>query len=69
MSKLFILYVRPKLEFNTPIWPPIKKKDINKIESIQRKFARLLCNRCSIPNISYQEKLTKLGLTSLGYRR
>ena len=32
--KIFNTYIRPKLEFNTPIWSPHLIKDIDKIESI-----------------------------------
>ena len=63
MTKLFKIYVRPKLEYNT-------KKDINKIESVQSNFTRFICSR-SISNTSYSDRLIKLGLKSLGleYRR
>ena len=45
------------------------KKVVNKIETIQLKFTRLIFNRCNISNISYKERLTKLGLKSLEDRR
>ena len=69
LIKLFKIYVRPKLEYNTQIWSPYLKKNINKIESVQRNFTRLVCNRCNIPNNSYSDRLIKLGLKSLEYRR
>ena len=47
----------------------ILKKNVNKIETIQRKFTRLIFNRCHKSNISYEERLTKLCLKSLEYRR
>ena len=57
------------LECNIQVWSPFVKKDINKIESVQRNFTRLICNRCNISDSSYNERLVKLGLRSLEYRR
>ena len=31
MKKLFKIYVRPKLEYNTQIWSPLKKKTLIKL--------------------------------------
>ena len=59
----------PKLEFNTPIWFPYFKKDINKIESVQKIYTRIICNCCNIHNKLYHERLVKLQLKSLEYRR
>ena len=36
---------------------------------MQRNFTRFVCNRCNIPNKSYNDRLIKLGLQSLEYRR
>ena len=57
------------LECNIQVWSPFVKKDINKIEPVQRNFTRLICNRCNISDSSYNERLVKLGLRSLEYRR
>ena len=46
---------------------PIKKKDINKLKSMQRSFTRFICNRIYISNTSYN--MVKLGLKSRRYRR
>ena len=69
LTKLFKIYVRPKLEYNTPIWSPYFKKDIIKIESVQRNFTRFVCNRCNISYTSYKDRLVTLRLDSLEYRR
>ena len=69
LTKLFKIYARPKLEYNTQIWLPYLKKYINKVESVQRNFTRLICSRCNISNTSYNDRLVKLGLKSLEYRR
>ena len=48
LKKIYLVYIRPKLEYNTPIWSPYLKKDINHLESIQRKYTRIVFNRCNI---------------------
>ena len=69
LLKLYITYLRPKVEHNSPIWSPWLKKDINKIESIQRCFTRQAFLRSGIPFTSYSDRLIKLNLKSLQYRR
>ena len=64
--KLFTAMVRPHLEYGQVIWSPIKKKDIISIENVQRRASK------SIPelkNLSYPERLKKLNLPTLSYRR
>ena len=61
--------IRTKLECNTPIWSPYLKKDIIHTESVQRKYTRLIFNRCNIYYTSYLDRLTKLKIKSLEYRR
>ena len=69
LLKLYLTYIRPKLEYNSPVWSPYLKKDIIKLESIQRSFTKFICLRCSIPFSSYQDRLYKLNLKTLEYRR
>lgn len=69
LLSLFKTYVRPKLEHNSTIWSPYLLKDFRKIESIQRTFTKWACLRCSIPFNSYQDRLEKLNLETLEYRR
>ena len=57
------------MEYNSPVWSPYLKKDIEKLESIQRSFTKAACLRCSIPFSSYKDRLYKLNLKSLEYRR
>ena len=33
-------YVRPIIDYACPVWSPYLKKDIDKIEKIQRRFTR-----------------------------
>ena len=63
---LFKSIVRPHTEYATPIWSPLYKKDKIIIENVQRRTTKLVA---SCKNLSYPERLRKLGLPSLEYRR
>ena len=69
LVKLFTIYIRPKLEHNTSLWSPWLKKDILKIESVQRNYTRQIFMRCGIPFSSYSDRLQMANLKSLQYRR
>ncbi len=69
LKKLFICYVRPKVEYNSPVWSPYLQQDIKRIESIQIYFTRSACLRCGIKFTSYEDRLNKLGMISLETRR
>ena len=66
---MYKAYVRPKAEHNTQVWSPYLKKDIKRIEQIQKRFTRTACMRCQIPFSSYEDRLFKLNLLSLEHRR
>ena len=63
---LFKSIVRPHIEYATPIWSLLYKKDKIIIENVQRRATKLVA---SCKNLSYPERLRKLGLPSLEYRR
>ena len=69
LLKLFKAYVRPKLEYNTPVWSPYLLKDILAIEKVQKRYTKIVCRRCNIPFSSYTDRLRKLDLLSLQDRR
>ena len=69
LLKAFITYVRPKLEYNSPVWNPYLKKDTFLLESVQKKFTRNVFLRCNIPFRSYADRLDKLEIKSLEYQR
>ena len=69
LLKLYTTYVRPKLEFNTLVWSPYLKQDINKVEKIQQKFTKFPMRKCNIPFKDYNDRLTKLNIKSLQQRR
>ena len=68
LLKAYTTYVRPKLEYNTVVWSPFLHKDINLVESVQKKFMLHLCIRCKISFDSYSDRLSKLNFNSLEYR-
>ena len=63
---LFIALVRPILEYANPVWCPMYKKDIERIEKVQRHFTKRICG---LNKLSYPERLKELNLPSLEYRR
>ena len=67
LIKLYKTYIRPKLEYNTPVWS--SNKDIKKIEGVQVRFTKYIFRRCGIPFTSYEDRLYKLNLKSLKHRR
>ena len=69
LLQLYKTYVRPKLEYSSPVWSPSSKQGIDKIESVQRRFTRTICRRSNISYSSYSDRLFKLNLQSLEYRR
>jgi hypothetical protein len=66
LTKAFIVYVRPLLEYCSPVWAPVYIKDISLIESVQRKFTKRLSG---MNDLSYPLRLTKLKLETLEVRR
>ena len=60
--------IRPILEYANTVWSPYTKKDISKIERVQRQSARFI-----IANYSHHSSVTNmlanLNLPSLEYRR
>ena len=63
---LYKSIIRPHLEYATPVWSPLYKKDKIIIENVQRSATKLVA---TCKNLPYQERLRKLGLPTLEYRR
>jgi len=61
----FRVYVRPILEHNCVVWNPFLLKDINALERVQRRFTKLLPH---FKNLTYHQRLSKLGIESLELR-
>ena len=66
LTRAFIVYVRPLLEYASCVWSPYQIGRISQIESVQRKFTKRLRG---LAMLSYGERLSCLGLESLEMRR
>ena len=66
MVKLFNTYVRSSLEYACQVWNPHLLCNIDLIESAQRKFTKRLPG---LYNLTYPERLERLGIKSLELRR
>ena len=64
--KLYKGLVRPNLEYAATVWSPHLKGDIRKLESVQRRATKQLND---FKNLDYDERLKKLKLPTLIYRR
>ena len=58
--------VRPHLEYGNQIWHPYLKRQSIAIERVQRRATKLVNN---LSDLSYRDRLTRLNLPSLKYRR
>ena len=63
MKVLYCTYVRPHLEFAVQSWCPYLIKDIKELENVQRRSTKMVLE------ISYEDRLTALGLSTLEERR
>lgn len=63
---IFKTVIRPIVEYATPVWNPCLSKDIAEIERIQRKVTKCIFG---MRNLSYDERLQRLGLPTLEVRR
>jgi len=66
LLRAYLTYVRPLIEHDSVIWFPYTVKDIELIESVQRRFTKRLPGFNILP---YSERLKRLDLPSLELRR
>ena len=69
ITKAFVTYVRPLLEYCTPVWSPHNIGSVDLIENVQRTFTRKLFHLCRMQHVTYDERLAFLGLERLELRR
>ncbi len=62
MKKLITSMIRPRLEYTALVWSPNQKKDIRKLERIQRAATKLLE---TLRELTYEERLERLELETL----
>ena len=63
---LYKSLVRPHLEYCNQIWSPHLVKHTTAIENVQRRATRQIPG---LANLTYEERLRKLNLPTLAYRR
>ena len=66
LLQLYRALVRPHLEYCVQFWSPNLRKDILAIEGVQRRFTRLISG---MAGLTYDERMGRLGLYSLEFRR
>lgn len=66
LTKAFLTYVRPLLEYCSPVWSPHTLGNINKVEAVQRRFTKSMHG---LSSLSYIDRLRKLSLETLELRR
>ena len=66
LIRAYLVYVRPIVEYNSVIWSPYLKQDIEAIERVQRRFTKRLPG---FNQLSYSERLSHLQLPTLELRR
>ena len=62
----YVTYVRPLVEHDSVVWSPYTVKDVDAIESVQRRFTKRLQGYSCL---SYSERLKRTNLPSLELRR
>ena len=61
--------VRPLVEYAAPAWDPHTDRNINKLQKVQRRAARFVCNRYNNNTSSVSDMIKHLQWSSLQQRR
>ena len=59
LTRAFTVYVRPLLEYGSPVWSPHHSREIIQLESVKRRFTKRLPG---LNNVKYKERLEQLKL-------
>ena len=65
MKSIFTTYILPHITYGLSLWSPQYQKDIVLIESIQRRFTRMIVG---MKDLSYEDRLAALDLPTLQER-
>ena len=63
---LYNTYVRPRLEYSSPLWSPFQRRHLMQIEAIQRTVTSRIAG---LEKLNYWERLQHLKISSLQRRR
>ena len=63
---LYKSIIRPKLEYCSPVWSPQTVTEIKHLEGVQRRATKRIHGTRSL---TYEQRLRKIGLPTLEYRR
>lgn len=66
VRKLYVSIIRPLLEYCSPVWNPVAKGDIDKLEAVQRRATKMAYG---MANLTYEERLACFNLQPLAKRR
>ena len=66
VKQLYTAIVRPHLEYANVVWHPFLKKDIEQLERVQHRATRMIPG---FAKLSYEERLRRIDLPTLVYRR
>ena len=64
--QMYKTFIRPLVEYAMPVWSPQYDCDGLSVELVQKRFTKYLPNYFYL---SYQQRLDKLDIVSLGFRR
>ena len=65
-KRLYPTFVRPHLEFASSVWNTLNKREIRKIEGVQRRATGMVVG---LKGMEYGKRLKRLGYTDLELRR
>ena len=66
LTKAYVVFVRPLLQYCSPVWCPSYKYLVDSVESVQRHFTKYLPG---FSFVSYSERLKRLIFDTLELRR
>ena len=65
-KNLYVALVRSHLEYANQVWSPYLDKDKEIVEGVQRRATKLVP---TLKKMNYEQRLKKLGIPTLAYRR